>query len=158
MENHSIILSYEDAARLSDLLDGLKHSAFPDQLQIGLLEEALDCAEIRSHNSIPPDTVGVDCSVRVVNLETRKTKRYTLVSPGLADMSKRLLSVTAPLAIALLGHKQGDLVEAKVPGGVRRLEITRVRHPPKRTEDRNAMFRKYRVVQPNRDPTAAPVT
>jgi regulator of nucleoside diphosphate kinase len=93
-----------------------------------------------------------------MDLQTGKKKRYTLVSPELADMAKRLLSVTAPLAIALLGHKQGDVVDAKVPGGVRRLDITRVRHPPKRAEDRNALLRKYRISQPNRNLTSAPVT
>jgi len=158
METHSIILSYEDAATLSDLLDGLKHSAFPEQLQMELLEQLLDCAEVVPSDSIPLGIIRLHCSVRVVDLQTGKKKRYTLVSPELADMAKRLLSVTAPLAIALLGHKQGDVVDAKVPGGVRRLDITRVRHPPKRAEDRNALLRKYRISQPNRNLTSAPVT
>ena len=47
--------------------------------------------------------------------------------PELADMAKRLVSVTAPLGIALLGRREGEVVQVKVPGGERLLKVKRVR-------------------------------
>lgn len=136
MDAHSVVLSDEDAAKLRDLLEGLKQSRLPDQFQIELLVKTLESAEVVASNSIPPDTVTIDCAVRVVDPQTGKKKRYTVVLPELADMAKRLLSAVAPLGIALLGHKQGDVVDARVPGGVRLLKIERVRHLSKPSENR----------------------
>lgn len=53
-----------------------------------------------------------------------------LVFPDEADISKGMISVLAPLGIALLGRGKGDVVEAQVPGGVRKLRIQGVRQHP----------------------------
>ena len=134
MDDQSIYLSDEDATQISGVLEGLKQSCLPDQFQIALLESTMEDARVVASDLIPPHTVVIHCAVRVVDLQTGKKKRYTIVLPELADMAKRLLSVTAPLGIALLGHKQGEVVEANVPGGRRLLKIERVRHLPRRTE------------------------
>lgn len=121
------VLSNFDAEYLTDLLDRLKQSRFPDREQIESLDLALESAEVRPPSMISPEIVRIDCAVRVVDLRTGKKKRYTLVLPECADMAKRLLSVLAPLGIALLGRCQGDAVQLKVPGGIRSLRIERVR-------------------------------
>jgi regulator of nucleoside diphosphate kinase len=68
----------------------------------------------------------MNSSVRVSESETGKKELYTLVFPEEANISRGLLSVLAPVGIALLGHRKGDLIEARVPGGIRRLRIERV--------------------------------
>jgi hypothetical protein len=133
VDNQSIFLSDEDATQISSVLEGLKQSCLPDQFQIALLKRTMEDARVVASDLIPPDTVVIHCAVRVVDLQTGKMKKYTLVLPELADMAKRQLSVTAPLGIALLGHK-GEVVEANVPGGRRLLKIERVRHLPRRTD------------------------
>ena len=147
MDADRIVLSVEDAAKLTNLLEVLKPYHFPDWLQIRLLGQTMESAEVVASDSIPPEVVRIHCAVRVVNLQTGKRRRYTVVSPELADMAKRLLSAVAPLGIALLGHKQGDLVEARVPGGVRLLKIERVRHLPRPRDNRPARLSNTRVLQ-----------
>ena len=134
----SVIMSDEDAANLSDLLEALKNSSLPDQFQIGLLESAIERAKVVASDSVPLGVVTIYCTVRVVDLQTGKKKRYTLVWPELADMAKRLLSVSAPIGIALLGHQQGDVIEVKVPGGTRLLKIECVRYREQLIEHRIA--------------------
>lgn len=127
MNSEAMLLSSVDAENLTDLLEGLKLSYFPDQDQIDVLERTLENAEVLPPNSIPAYVIRVDCVVDVVDLRTGKKARYTIVLPELADMAKRLVSVTAPLGIALLGRREGEVVQVKVPGGERLLKVKRVR-------------------------------
>jgi transcription elongation GreA/GreB family factor len=143
METHSIILSEEDVAVLADLLEDLKRTNFPDHVQIALLEDTLSCAEVRASSSVPPDVVRIHSVVRISDLKAGTKRGYAIVSPELADMQKQLLSVTAPLAVALLGHKQGDVVQAKVPAGVRLLRIEQVRNLARPTKKGSAVFSRF---------------
>jgi regulator of nucleoside diphosphate kinase len=127
MTSEAILLSSVDAENLTDLLERLKQSHFPDRDQIDVLERTLEGAEVLPLASIAANIVSIDCAVRVVDLQTGKKKRYTIVLPEFADMAKGFLSVIAPLGIALLGCRQGEVVEVKVPGGMRLLRIDRVR-------------------------------
>ncbi|HLI63210.1 MAG TPA: GreA/GreB family elongation factor [Terriglobales bacterium] len=145
METHSAIISDEDAAKLSDLLKGLKQSPLPDEFQVKLLEDAIDNAKIVATGSISWDIVTVYSAVRIMDLQTGKKKRYTLVWPELADLAKCLLSVSTPLGIALLGHKLGETVEAKAPGGVRRLRIESIRQHAKPVGNQKPLFTRNRV-------------
>jgi regulator of nucleoside diphosphate kinase len=65
--------------------------------------------------------------IHVLDLETGKKERYTLVFPEHADISTNRISVLAPVGIALLGHKKGGVIEARVPGRTRRLKVEQVR-------------------------------
>jgi regulator of nucleoside diphosphate kinase len=128
MNREAMVLWSVDAENLTDVLERLRQSHFPDREQIDVLERTLEGAEVLPLASIPPNMVRIDCAVRVIDLQTGKKKRYTIVLPEFADMTKRFLSVIAPLGIALLGCRQGEVVEVKVPGGARLLRIERVRH------------------------------
>jgi regulator of nucleoside diphosphate kinase len=55
---------------------------------------------------------------------------YTLSYPVEADLDAGKLSVLAPIGTALLGYREGDVVEWPVPGGVRVLKIERLLHQP----------------------------
>jgi regulator of nucleoside diphosphate kinase len=70
----------------------------------------------------------MNCRARVLDFDTRQKEVYTLVFPDEANASKATISVLAPLGIALLGRRRGDIIEAKVPGGTRKLRIEQVRH------------------------------
>lgn len=127
MNSEAMLLSSVDAENLADLLEGLKQSYFPDRDQIDVLERTLEDADVLPPASIPPCVIRIESVVDVVDLRTGKKESYTIVLPEFADMAKRLVSVTAPLGIALLGRRQGEVVRVKVPGGVRLLRVQRVR-------------------------------
>jgi regulator of nucleoside diphosphate kinase len=126
MESHSIIISDADMDRLSRLVRALEHSLFRDQLQLESLDQALESAEVTSSERIPRDVVRMNSRIRVLDLDTGKKELYTLVFPEHADISTSRISVLAPVGIALLGRKQRDIIEVKVPGGIRRLRIEHV--------------------------------
>lgn len=130
MNSRSIIVTDADMDRLSRLARALKHSLFRDQLQLESLEQALESAEVTSVERIPRGAVGMNSSIRVLDLDTRKNELFTLVFPENADISTNRISVLAPVGIALLGRRRGDFIETRVPGGVRRLRVERVWQSP----------------------------
>ena len=127
MKSHSIIVSDADMDRLSRLVMALKHSLFRDQLQVEFLNQTLESAEVAASERIPRDIIRMNSRIQVLDLDTGKKELYRLVFPEQADMSTGLISVLAPVGIALLGHKEGEVIEARVPGGTRRLKVERVR-------------------------------
>jgi regulator of nucleoside diphosphate kinase len=123
MKTRSIVVGDVDMDRLHRLLRALRNSPFRDQKQLEALDQILENANVTASYRIPPRVVRIKSRIRVLDLDTQKTVVYTLVFPESADISKGRISVLAPVGMALLGHKQGDVVEADVPGGIRRLRI-----------------------------------
>jgi len=131
MTDRSIIVTDGDMERLRRLVEALKHSLLRDQRQLDLLDQALESAEVRRPNQVPRDLVRMNSSVRVLDFHTRRKGLYTLTFPDEARVSRGFISVLAPLGIAMIGHRTGDIIEAKIPGGVRRLRIEHVSYGPR---------------------------
>jgi transcription elongation factor GreA len=64
--------------------------------------------------------------VKLLDVETDKQVTYTLVGELEADIKRRLISVTSPLARGLIGKAVGDLVTVQSPGGAREYEVVEV--------------------------------
>jgi regulator of nucleoside diphosphate kinase len=128
MTDRSIIVADGDVERLRRLVRTLKYPLFRDQRQLELLDQALESAEVRPLGRVPRDVVRMNSRVRVHDFDTRRNGLYTLVFPEEANVSRGFISVLAPLGIALLGRRRGDVIEARVPGGIRRLRVEHVRY------------------------------
>jgi regulator of nucleoside diphosphate kinase len=127
MTDRSIIVTDGDMVTLRRLVRALKYSLFRDQRQLDLLDQTLETAEVRPPGRVPKDVVRMNSRVRVLDFDTRKKGMYRLVFPDEANISRGLISVLAPIGIALLGRRQGEVVEARVPGGIKKLRVDQVR-------------------------------
>lgn len=136
MQSHSIIVSDTDIERLNHLVRDLIQSRFRDQAQVELLERTLENAEVTSSARSPGNVIKMNSRFRVLDLRTGKKQVYTLVYPDEADVSSGSISVLAPLGIALLGRRQGDIIEVDVLSRIRRVRIERVVFPPDRFRKR----------------------
>ena len=130
MPDSSAIVTETDMDRLTRLLRAFKHSLFRDQQQLEMLDEKLASAEVRAPGRAPRNLIRMNSCVRVFDFDTRKRGLYMLVFPDEANISKGMISVLAPLGIALLGRRGGDVIDAQVPGGVRKLKVEGVRQQP----------------------------
>jgi regulator of nucleoside diphosphate kinase len=126
-------VSESDADRLRALLGARDESAH-DQAHLHELEAELERAIVRLAEEVPADVITMQARVRVRDLATGSEEEYTLVLPAEADIAARRISVLAPLGTALLGYREGDEVEWRMPGGLRRLAIVKVT----RVSDREA--------------------
>jgi regulator of nucleoside diphosphate kinase len=130
MPDGSVIVTDADMDRLTRLGRAFKHSLFRDQQQLYLLDQTLAAAEVRPSVRIPRDVLGMNSRVRVFDFDTRRRELYTLTFPAEANIAKGMISGLAPLGIALLGRRKGDVIEARVPGGIRKLKVEGVRQQP----------------------------
>ena len=130
MPEGSVIVTDADMDRLTRLVQACKLSLFRDRQQLELLDQKLAGAEVRAPRRVPKDVIRMNSCVRVFDFDTQRRGLYTLTFPENADISKGKISVLAPLGIALLGRRKGDVVEAQVPGGVRKLRVDSVRQQP----------------------------
>ena len=109
--------------RLTQLIRALRNPQFRDQQQLDLLDEVLQNASVIASEHVPIDVIRMNSRFRVLDLDNGRRARYTLVFPENADISNGRLSILAPLGAAVLGRRREEVVEAKVPGGTRRLKI-----------------------------------
>ena len=137
MKTNLVILMDTDMEQINRLTLALKHSLFRDRQQLDRLDQVLEGADVRFSGQFPRDVIRLHDRALIRDLNARRRDTYVLVLPEEADASKGLISVLAPLGIALLGRRRGEIVKAQVPGGIRKLRIERVqqqarsqRHPP----------------------------
>jgi transcription elongation factor GreA len=67
-------------------------------------------------------------TVDVVDAETDDELTYQIVGEDEADIKQGMISISSPIARALIGKEEGDVAEVKTPGGLRELEIVEVRY------------------------------
>jgi len=91
------------------------------------LEEIVASAEVIDPSTLSGDHVKVGAHVWLVEEETEKEAAYQIVGVHEADIKAGRLSISSPLAKALIGKKVGDTVSVPAPGGDRAYEILGVK-------------------------------
>ena len=123
------------AARdLGDLSENAEyHAAREDQgmlqARIDGIKDKLARAYIVDRSSLPADTVVFGACVRVKDLDLEEEEIYVLVGPGEEDYENNKILSSSPIGQGLLGKKQGEIAEIKVPRGMMRYEILLISFP-----------------------------
>ena len=93
------------------------------------IEAKLSNAHIIDIKSMPVSTkVIFGSTVLLVNLDDDNKVTYELVGEDEADLKIGKISITSPLARALIGKDQGDVIELKMPNGITEYEISKVKY------------------------------
>lgn len=129
MTDRQIVISEPNARVLRSLL-GSRHVAAHDDEHLDELRAELDRALILDPTQVSPTVVTLHAPIRVRDLSSGERHELTLVSPTEADVSIGRISVLAPVGTALLGYREGDIVERHMPGGLRRFLIESVLRAP----------------------------
>jgi regulator of nucleoside diphosphate kinase len=133
-----ILITKEDMSRLRQLVRQGRMSARRDQEHLAGLDDELDRAEVVASGEVSEDVVTMHSTVRVRDLEAGTNVVYTLVFPADADIERKRISVLAPVGTALIGCRQGDVIEWATPGGGKRLRIEEVVFQPEAAAGRAA--------------------
>ncbi len=96
------------------------------QARINKIEDVLARAEIIDIAKLSGERVKFGARVTLEDIENGKTVVYRLVGPEEADVENGSISVTSPVARALINREVGDEVNVKAPGGQRTYEIQRI--------------------------------
>jgi transcription elongation factor GreA len=89
-------------------------------------EDKLARAEIIDPSKLSGNKVAFGATVKLSNLETEEESVYRLVGAGEANLNHGSISITSPLARALIGREVGDEVKVRMPAGERLYEILEV--------------------------------
>ncbi len=117
-----------EARSFGDLSENAEYDAAKDaqgllELKISKMENLLSRAQIIDASNLPKDEVHILSKVKVKNLNNQKEFEYLLVSPEEADLQQGKIALTSPVGKALMGRKQGEIVEAQVPAGIIKFEV-----------------------------------
>jgi transcription elongation factor GreA len=94
--------------------------------RINSLNDWIARAEVVDVSRLSGEKVVFGATVKLLDVETEKELTYTLVGELEADIKRRLISVTSPLARGLIGKAVGDLATVQSPGGPREYEVVEV--------------------------------
>jgi len=130
MTQKKIYITTFDLDRLTDLIEAYRHSAHQKKIPIEILEKELERAEIVDPKKIPADVITMNSTAYLKDLNTGEEIIWTLVFPKDAKAEDHRISVMAPIGMALLGYRVGDVIEWGVPGGTRRLKVMQTLYQP----------------------------
>nr|VFK38502.1 MAG: transcription elongation factor GreA [Candidatus Kentron sp. SD]VFK44830.1 MAG: transcription elongation factor GreA [Candidatus Kentron sp. SD] len=133
-ERPRIVRDIAEARAHGDLSENAEYHAAKEQqglteARIALLEEKLSSAQVIDTKSLNAGgKVVFGATVELMNLDTDEEVSYQIVGEMEADIKDGLVSVTSPLARALIGKEEGDVATVQAPGGEVEYEILTVRY------------------------------
>ena len=130
-ERPRIIQQITDARTHGDLSENAEYHAAKEQQshnegRIAELEDKLARAEVIDVSKLSGDTITFGATVTLVDEDTDKRQVWQLVGEPEADAKKGKISITSPLARALIGKGKGTSVEVMTPSGAKAYEIKKV--------------------------------
>ena len=130
-ERPAVIRAIAEARAHGDLSENAEYHAARERQsfiegRIAELETIIPSSEVIDIAKLSGNQVRFGARVTVVDEETEKERTYRIVGQYEADMKDGSISISSPLAKALIGKKVGDSVEVPAPGGARAYEITAV--------------------------------
>jgi transcription elongation factor GreA len=97
-----------------------------NEARIAELEDKLARAEVIDVSRLSGDTITFGATVTLMEENSGERKVWQIVGEPEADVAKGKISVTSPIARALIGKNKGDTVEVEAPGGVRSYKVRKV--------------------------------
>jgi transcription elongation factor GreA len=134
VERHAVIQAIAEARAQGDLSENAEYEAAKDKQgfiegRILEIEGKLAAAQVIDPSSL--DAGGRVVFGSTVDLEEEDSGTqvtYQIVGDDEADLKQGLISVSSPIARAMIGKEAGDVAEFTAPGGTRRYEIVEVRY------------------------------
>lgn len=131
VERPNIIAAIAEARSHGDLSENAEYSAAKEKQsfiegRIQELEAVISRAQVIDPSQTKSDVIRFGATVVVVDEDTDEEKQYQIVGDYEADIEKNRISLSSPLAKALIGKEAGDTAEFAAPGGLKSFEIVDV--------------------------------
>ncbi len=129
----SIITAIAEARAHGDLSENAEYHAAKEQQshnegRISELEDILSRAEVIDVTKLTGDSVKFGATVELADEDTDEESTYQIVGDQEADVKQGKISISSPIARALIGKSEGDSVEVTAPGGSKSYEILSVKY------------------------------
>ena len=130
-ERPSVIAAISEARSHGDLSENAEYHAAKERQgwiegRIAEIEDKISRAQVIDVSKLSGAQVKFGATVTVVDEDTEEEARYQIVGEHEADVKGGKVSITSPIARAMIGKEVGDVVEVNTPGGVKAYEILKL--------------------------------
>src|SRR3954468_17692079 len=131
MERYEIIKAIAEARAHGDLSENAEYHAAKERQsfiegRVMQLEDQIGRADVIDISKLSGTSVKFGATVTLVDEDTDEERRYQIVGDLESDAKSGRISLSSPIARALIGKSKGDTVEVAAPGGARSYEIVKV--------------------------------
>jgi transcription elongation factor GreA len=131
VERHAIIAAIAEARAHGDLSENAEYHAAKERQgfiegRVMELEDQIGRAEVIDVSKLNGSTVKFGATVTLVDEDSDEKRKYQIVGDVESDVKRGRISLSSPIARALIGKGKGDTVEVSTPGGSRSYEILKV--------------------------------
>jgi transcription elongation factor GreA len=132
IERPAVIQAIAEARTHGDLSENAEYHAAKERQsfiegRLAEIEDKIARSQVIDISKLSGKQVKFGATVTLLDEDTEGKSKYQIVGEDEADVSKGKVSVTSPLARALIGKEEGDVVEVMAPGGAKSYEIVKVK-------------------------------
>lgn len=131
IERPAVTVAIGEARLHGDLKENAEYHAAKDRQgwiegQIVQIGDLIARAQVIDVTKLSGTQIKFGATVSVIDQDTEEPARYQIVGEHEADVKNGRISITSPIARAMIGKASGDVVEVRIPGGLKAYEITKV--------------------------------
>ncbi|GJL97887.1 MAG: transcription elongation factor GreA [Hyphobacterium sp.] len=131
VERPAVIQAIAEAREHGDLSENAEYHAAKDRQgwiegRLAEIEDKLARSQVIDVAKLDGDTVKFGATVTVVDEDTDAEAAYQLVGEDEADVKSGKISITSPIARAMINKEVGDVIEVNAPGGLKSYEILKI--------------------------------
>lgn len=131
VERPSVIQAIAEARTHGDLSENAEYHAAKERQgfiegRVAEIEDKLSRAQVIDVSKLSGSQIKFGATVTVYDEDTKEESVYKIVGEDEADVRSGKVSITSPIARALIGKEEGDIVEVVAPGGAKSYEILKV--------------------------------
>ncbi len=132
-KRHEIVAAIEEARAHGDLSENAEYHAAKEEqglneARIKDMEDRLARAHVIDPSTITAEKIVFGATVELIDINEGTEVEYQIVGVDEADIEHGKISITSPIARALIGKEEGDIAVVQAPGGEREYEIQSIRY------------------------------
>ncbi|MBN1560283.1 nucleoside diphosphate kinase regulator [candidate division KSB1 bacterium] len=130
MSEKLIYITHNDKKKLRHLLAQSRAHHLEEEKYLSDLEFELARAKVVKSHGVPADVITMNSQVRLLDTTSQEEMVCWLVYPDYANDEHGKISIFAPMGLALIGYRVGDIIEWPVPGGMLRIKVLEILYQP----------------------------
>jgi transcription elongation factor GreA len=132
-ERPSVIAAISEARTHGDLSENAEYHAAKErqafiETRVAEIEDKIARAQIIDVSKLSGKQVKFGATVTLLDEDSGDKSKYKIVGEDESDVKAGKISITSPIARAMIGKEEGDVIEVMAPGGARSYEIVKVKY------------------------------
>lgn len=132
-ERPSVIQAIAEARAHGDLSENAEYHAAKErqafiETRVAEIEDKIARSQIIDVSKLSGKQIKFGATVNLIDEDSGAKSKYKIVGEDESDVSQGKISVTSPIARALIGKEEGDVIEVMAPGGAKSYEIVKVKY------------------------------